>query len=191
MCDFSGRLIAWLDHELPADEAADIERHLRDCAECCLRVSVYERVSSALDAYCEAAMTSNSRCGTRGWKQMILGAGAIAAAAALLLAYPRERVAQPPAGSPVNPAVPVRDPAVATAEAEAAPANAIGRIHRRRVVAPVQRQETKWLPAQPAIEITIPAEAVLPPGAAPEGASFIADVSIAADGSAQQVRVRP
>ena len=30
MCDFSGKLIAWLDRELPASEAADVERHVRD-----------------------------------------------------------------------------------------------------------------------------------------------------------------
>ena len=29
MCEFSGKLIAWLDRELPASEAADVERHVR------------------------------------------------------------------------------------------------------------------------------------------------------------------
>ena len=34
MCDFSGKLVAWLDRELPAEEAADVERHLEACTEC-------------------------------------------------------------------------------------------------------------------------------------------------------------
>jgi hypothetical protein len=51
--------------------------------------------------------------------------------------------------------------------------------------------DAAWPAAAPAIEITIPAEAVLPPGAAPAGATFVADVTIASDGSAQQFRLRP
>ena len=59
MCDFSGKLIAWLDRELPDNEAADVERHLRACSECRSRVDAYEQVSSAFDAYCEAAIRAN------------------------------------------------------------------------------------------------------------------------------------
>jgi hypothetical protein len=39
--------------------------------------------------------------------------------------------------------------------------------------------------------MAIPADAVFPPGAVPEGVSFTADVSIGPDGSAQQIRFRP
>jgi anti-sigma factor RsiW len=48
-----------------------------------------------------------------------------------------------------------------------------------------------WTPAEPAIQIAIPAAAMFPPGAVPEGLTFIADVTIAADGSAQRLRLRP
>ena len=32
MCEFSERLIAWLDGELPEGEAAKMERHLGECS---------------------------------------------------------------------------------------------------------------------------------------------------------------
>ena len=48
-----------------------------------------------------------------------------------------------------------------------------------------------WTPAEPAIQIAIPAAAMFPPGAVPDGLTFIADVTIAADGSAQRLRLRP
>jgi anti-sigma factor RsiW len=48
-----------------------------------------------------------------------------------------------------------------------------------------------WTPAEPAIQIAIPAAAMFPPGAVPEGLTFIADVTIAADGSAERLRLRP
>jgi hypothetical protein len=47
------------------------------------------------------------------------------------------------------------------------------------------------LPAEPAIEIVIPAEAVFPPGAIPEGVSFNANLTIGADGFAQRLRLWP
>jgi hypothetical protein len=41
------------------------------------------------------------------------------------------------------------------------------------------------------IQIAIPADEMFPPGAVPEGMHFVADVTIAADGSAEQLRLRP
>jgi hypothetical protein len=114
MCDFSGRLIAWSDRELPEMEAADVERHVHTCAECQGRLHAYQKVSRTFDAYCDAAVASQIR----------------------------------PKGS-------------------------------------------NWLPAAPALEIAIPAEAMFPPGAVPEGVSFTADLTIGADGSAQRVRLLP
>jgi hypothetical protein len=40
------------------------------------------------------------------------------------------------------------------------------------------------------VQIAIPAEAMFPPGAAPNEMNFIAELTIAADGSVQQVRLR-
>jgi hypothetical protein len=47
------------------------------------------------------------------------------------------------------------------------------------------------LPAEPAIEITIPSDAMFPPGAVPEGVSFVAEVILGADGSAERLRLQP
>jgi hypothetical protein len=41
--------------------------------------------------------------------------------------------------------------------------------------------------AEPAIEIAIPADAMFPPGAVPTGMSFMAELTIAADGTALQL----
>ena len=30
MCDFPGRLVAWLDGELPEGEAAEVQRHVEE-----------------------------------------------------------------------------------------------------------------------------------------------------------------
>ena len=51
--------------------------------------------------------------------------------------------------------------------------------------------DASWPPAGPAIQIAIPGQAIFPPGALPEGINFVADVSIAADGSAQRLRLQP
>jgi hypothetical protein len=48
-----------------------------------------------------------------------------------------------------------------------------------------------WTPTEPAIQIIIPAEAMFPPGAVPEGINFIAELDIASDGSAQGLRLQP
>jgi len=66
---------------------------------------------------------------------------------------------------------------------------------RPRRVTPklVRTQASNWLqvPAQPAVEVAIPADSMFPPGAVPEGINFIADVNFAPDGSARQMRLRP
>ena len=61
MCDFSGRLVAWMDRELPDEEAADAERHVRDCSECRRRVDAYKQVSRAFVAHCDAVMEGTTR----------------------------------------------------------------------------------------------------------------------------------
>jgi hypothetical protein len=47
-----------------------------------------------------------------------------------------------------------------------------------------------WVSFEPAIQIAIPVEAMFPPGAVPEGITFIADLSIAADESVQGLRLQ-
>ena len=46
MCDFEKRLVAYLDKELPDNEAAEIGRHLEDCAECRALAAQFARTSA-------------------------------------------------------------------------------------------------------------------------------------------------
>ncbi|HYL83311.1 MAG TPA: zf-HC2 domain-containing protein, partial [Candidatus Angelobacter sp.] len=95
MCDFSGKLIAWLDRELPAEETAEVERHLESCSECRADVDAYRKVSGEFEAYCDAAITSSARRGAPRWAHVTAAAGASAALVALFLAMPRTRISPP------------------------------------------------------------------------------------------------
>jgi putative zinc finger protein len=185
MCDFSGRLIAWLDGELAADEAGEVGRHLRVCAECRGELNIYERLSGAVDACCEAAMLASAPRRQRYGKAVALGVSvaAVVAVVALMLAWPRGRHNVQPSARPA----PVAVPTIEEAQAAPAPKVPAKALHRLRAAVPAQSQEARWPIAEPAIQITIPAEAVFPPGAVPEGVSFVADVRIPAGGSPQQL----
>lgn len=199
MCDFSGKLIAWLDHELPAEETAAVERHLETCSECRCRVDAYKRVSSEFEAYCEDTIASNvPGGGAPRWVPVVSAAGAVAAVVVLFLALPRTRVQRPAFDSP---RVAVAASPAVVAKGLPAPVRSVHRVHRQHAVAPVQNQTENSavaqnqnaysLPDEPVIQIAIPAEEMFPPGAVPEGMHFVADVTIAADGSAERLRLRP
>jgi anti-sigma factor RsiW len=179
MCEYSEKLVAWLDRELPPDEASRLERHLPGCSECPQRIAAYVEVSAAMAGYCNSVMAASS---TRrpSWR-VLAGAGAVAAALLLLSFFPRT-----PAGRIPIPAPPgISPPAIAFEQPPVAARN----VPRRHIGKPVRVQNaTEQLPE---IEIAIPAEALFPPGAVPEGFQFVADISIGADGSAQSLRLRP
>jgi hypothetical protein len=67
----------------------------------------------------------------------------------------------------------------------------VKRVHRRRGIAPAKTANANWALPETAIQIAIPVEAMFAPGAVPEGITFIADVSMAADGSVQGLRLQP
>jgi anti-sigma factor RsiW len=198
MCDFSGNLTAWLDHELPQQEAAVVERHLEGCSECRERVGAYERVRIEVDAFCNAVSSSNARPRVRRWAPVVAAAGAVAALVVLFLALPRKHAEPPPFHSPQ---VAVEASRTALATTVAAPAKSIQRVDRRRAVAVMQSHDENPAPPQnqniyfpqdePVIHIAIPAEEMFPPGAVPEGMHFAADLTIGADGSAERLRLRP
>lgn len=183
MCDYSGKLVAWVDHELPDSEAADVERHIVDCAECRERIGAYEQVSASFVAYCDAVVEQKTPAPfiRRHWIPVLSG---VAAAAVLALVFMRASVKQ----------IPIQPRAAAAAAPdivrEAAP-RSVRTVHQRRPVARTKMASASWTPAGPAIQIVIPAEAMFPPGAVPEGISFIAELDIAADGSAQGLRLQP
>jgi hypothetical protein len=164
MCDYSGRLIAWMDGEALGEEAANIEWHVRQCAKCRQAVNRYAEVSGAFVACYEAAMAAQPRPKTSLWA---LGgmAAAVAIVAAILLAQPQaERF---PVIVPVSP-----HPPATAFERPPAPIVRV-RSRRSRSRAPVR---PPWIAAEPSVEVALPADALFPPGAVPPGFSFIADV---------------
>jgi hypothetical protein len=213
MCDFSGKLIAWVDRELPESEASDVERHIGACVECRHRLAVYQQASNAFEAYCEATFAAETRSKLPRWTIAACGAGAIAAAVAIaaLLMLPRERVALVPARALPRAAAQMLDappaPTQANLPVEAAhtPVIQINRGHHRYVAVPARTQHTTAavasqispgqgvspFPAEPAVEIAISADAMFAPGAVPPGISFTAELTIAADGTAERLGLHP
>lgn len=216
MCDESRKIVAWLDGELAAAEAEAVQRHVQVCAKCRQESQQFRRIGDGLaqefDAYCNAEMAfKRAACGVpRGDRAIRLPYGLSSAAAivslgafvaiivVLFVLIPRAptqlRVKIPAVSAIVPRAVSV---AAATMQSSAAvsaiPVHARAKkIPPRALTQPKQVQEdASWSPGEPAIRIAIPADEVFPPGAVPEGFSFAADISIAADGSAQQLRLRP
>ena len=202
MCDFSRKLIAWIDVELPADEAAEVKRHLEICVECKTSAISYERLSGAIVAYCDESLTVKTRVHSSHRTIVASAAGAIAAVIALLLLWPRTRMRSQQLSLP-QPTL-VAAPSVATA----APVHIrpVSKDYPRRAVRAVagftKRQDAFLPPSpaesvysvppnQPVVQIAIPAEEMFPPGAVPEGMHFAADMMIAPDGSAESLRLRP
>lgn len=181
MCEFSQRLVAWLDGELPEGEAAKIARHLAQCTQCRGQLAAYRQASAGFEAYSNkygdmALHVEPSRTSRRATRAMHAAAGAAAIAAGITLFF----LASAPLPSPLrtlaeNGSARAGSLAVQTAQKEPA------------TVAPASE-----LPAsEAAVEIAIPADDIFPPGAVPAGVSFTADVTMASDGSAEQIRLRP
>jgi len=208
MCDFSGRLVAWLDKEVPEDEAVFLERHLQVCVECQTRLVAYQEASGTFEAYCDAEIAGERRRSLPRWiPVMSAGAAAAVALAGLFLMFSRGRVVRPPINSQTADSSRATDPRVGTAHPVVAlqtPSSRVSRVervdrqhtsapaqHRSAGAATAQVHDVGALPVEPAIEITIPSEAMFPPGAVPEGVSFVADVILGADGSAEGLRLQP
>jgi len=197
MCDWESRLVAWLDRELPEDEAADVGRHLEMCAECRERARAYECTSIAFNAYFDAACRVEERPRTSPPKMVIVGVGAIAAVAvfALLARHPHRLVTNESmrvleATDPRASVSKVASLAASPSQTGPIKVSSTQKARRRSLIAALQKQDADRLPTGPAVQITIPAEAVLPPGAAPAGETFLLDLSIAPDGSTEGIRVR-
>jgi anti-sigma factor RsiW len=213
MCDYSRRLVAWLDRELQADEASEMERHFAACPECRNCTTELDRVSGVFEDYCEAlAQTKEERKASR--VAPILWAAAAAIVLAVMFAYPRGHVASPrqqPSVTAVAKTNSSPSLTVKAAENAPAPSKADHYAARRQAAdrsaegaasprlcsgqgcssTKVQGQSANWVAEEPAIQIAIPSEAMFPPGAVPEGVNFVADVSIGADGRVEQLRLRP
>ncbi len=164
MCEYSGRLIAWMDGELPGEEAINVERHVGQCVECRQAVSEYAEVSGAFLAGYEATLVVRPQRKTIRWAVGVVAAAAVILAA-ILFAQPRaERL-------PVFVPPPPHAPAVAFEK----PPGPMVRVRSRRspTRTPVR---PAWIAVEPSVEVALPADALFPPGAVPQGFSFIADV---------------
>jgi anti-sigma factor RsiW len=183
MCDVQARLIAWLDGELSSDEAGEVDRHINECQECRGRLAAYKQVTETFAVYCDAVVAAKTRRRVPRWVP-VLGS-AVVAAVVMLLGFPQRRAELPPVLTPTVAATSVPVPAAHAAEGAARKT-----IHKGHAVPPVAERTVKWQLPETAVQIAIPAEAMFPPGAMPNGMNFIAELSIASDGSVKQVRLR-
>jgi Putative zinc-finger len=183
MCDVSGKLIAWMDGELAEHEAADVDRHVRDCSDCRGRVNAFGEVSRLVEIYCDAAAEVGRRRKLPRWVPALAGAVAVAATLLFIL-HPITTNPAPVIARAANPA-PVLVPEVVSAPTQVK-AKA---VHRRPKGVTRRNSNTDWAFANPAFQIVIPADAMFAPGAVPEGTIFRADLSMASDGSVQGLRL--
>jgi anti-sigma factor RsiW len=186
-CDCSEKLVAWLDGELSIEEAAYLEQHLAACLACRREVDAYKKVSVSVQAYWDAATTSGTHRVAPLRVLPFVGAAAAALAVFLLQPHPRPResAVQPAPAIPSVVAVPDAKPA------SLAPSPHIKPARVRHPAEPPQSLQTNSLPAESAVQIAIPAEAFFPPGAFPQGVAFVADLSLAPDGSPQRLHLEP
>jgi hypothetical protein len=183
MCEFSSKLIAWLDNEMSDAEASAMDYHLRACRECQEQAEAFRKVSHAFAVYARTVPATPARP-PNPW---LLVPSAIAAAVlAVFLLWPgrlqntkpiiqRQAETQPPLPS----IVPDKS------------AQAVATVLRPRVPKRVRVQAAAWQPAEQTIQIIIPADALFPPGAFPEGVGFVADLRLASDGSPSGLALRP
>jgi len=194
MCDVDRRLVAWLDRELSEAETAEIDQHVKTCPECRSRADAYERASIAFNAYCDALRAASERQKTLRPKLAAAGAVAAVLALAFLAQYratqPRPHGRAPETTEADATLVGGLTAAVSPSAVHPLQDRLVRKVHRRNVVAPVEEQNVNPFSAGPAIQVTIPADAVLPPGAAPAGENFVVDFNIGPDGSAQEIRLR-
>lgn len=179
MCDYAGKLVAWLDHELPDEEATNVEWHVSQCAECRKAISAYEEVSAAFMACYEATMEARPR--RAGWRWAAVAGGV---AAAILVAA----VLTPPRLEQLPPReLAVHAPTIAFEETPSFQKTSSSERKSSRLVAVPRRSSppplpvaaplpSRWIPVERTVEVALPADALFPPGAVPPGFSFIADV---------------
>jgi hypothetical protein len=185
MCDFSGPLIAWMDGELAEHEAAAIEQHVKACADCRAQVAAYEDASRDFVAYYEATTQTTSATKPNRklprWAPVVVATGAVAALLLLAL-LPRAAKLAPPVPQMTVAAVPP-----VLSETPVSPLKPAGKRH---VAAHRKSPAANWAMANPAIQIAIPADSMFPPGAVPEGVTYVANLSLT-DGSLQGIRLQP
>jgi anti-sigma factor RsiW len=184
MCDSLERLVAWMDGELAPNEAAAVEQHVRDCDHCQQQVAAYEAASREFAAYYDT--TTQTVLASKPHQKLPIWvpiAAATAAAAAIVFLALLPRFAKP---APVDPQVAVTHLPIA-AEPATKPIPPVRRAH---AASHRKAPSENWAMAEPAIQIAIPADSMFPPGAVPEGVTYVANLSLT-DGSVQAIRLQP
>jgi anti-sigma factor RsiW len=197
MCDFADKLIAWIDGELAQEDAAQLERHTGECEQCRRYVASYKEISAAIVSHGDARWASQVQSQPWPWAPVF----ALAAAAVVIFFLARQGgVVRHASQTQASEVAHAGEPGAAKAlvALPRGPASKPLRKHRpegapvdARSPAHESIQDVKWIPQQSAIEITIPVESMFAPGAVPQGVSFSAELVVAADGSAQSIRLRP
>lgn len=188
-CDCSKQLVAWFDGELLNDQAVYLEQHLKACVECRTEVETYKKIGVAVQSYCEAAIISGTHRAEPLRVLPYVGAAAAAAGLAFFLLQPVPRVVapivQPGPAFPSVLVVPDAKPASLDRSPHITP------VRVRDSSGPARGLQSRSRLTESAIQIAIPAEALFPPGAAPEGVAFVADLSIAPDGLPLRLHLEP
>jgi hypothetical protein len=184
MCEFENRLIAWMDRELEPADALAIEHHVRVCIACSARADEYREISRSFANYCGVISTRKNSRRLR-WAVWSATVG-VAATAAMIMLMLRPRVEPMPFQRPAVP----KAPAMAFRIAPVNPPVPVEPTRPRPGRNNVEVSPPAWN-MEPSVQIAIPAEAVFAPGAVPPGFSFAAELSIANDGSARALRLRP
>ena len=203
MCEYSKRLIAWMDGELAESEAAEVEQHVRACPACGKCVSACEEICREFAAY-YAAFTQTRPVARRqkvsGW--VPIAASVAAVAAMLMIAFMTRSAKQVPTiqqkaaisstveTSPIAHAV-LASPSAAEDHYRPYRQQKAIRVGQPRRTTKLESRKAEWAMIEPAIQIAIPAEAMFPPGAVPEGVTYIANVSLGPDGLVQGIRLQP
>lgn len=166
MCELSGKLMAWLDHELQNDEMGQVREHIQACAPCQSQLGAFQQASSAFSAYRDAVLASKSVPRLPRCVPALSVATALATAAALFLFFHHTRVEPllaPPSSAQAAP------PAALLGKASVpAPSKT---IHRRRTSPPALTQGATLPPAEPAIQISFPVESMFPPALFPKASA--------------------
>jgi anti-sigma factor RsiW len=188
MCDFSGRLIAWMDGELAESDALALEQHVPACAACRECLLSYETASREFAAYYEGSTgTAIAPTPKRRLPLWVPIAASVAAVAAMLaIAFVPRTAKQVPA---VQQVAAIPSPA-ATAPIVQATSPVVQPVAKRHAAPHKTSRNTDWAMVEPAIQIAIPADAMFPPGAVPEGVTYIANVSLGPDGSVQGIQLQ-
>jgi Putative zinc-finger len=209
MCEFSSKLIAWMDGELGQMEASAIEQHLEGCSEC---RNIFQRCREASEAFAlyRDAVTTEVFAGwlNRPLPSWLLPVVGTAATIALLLLLVPKRFLIPVRQSlnaEIVPSVPLAAPPFAADERSLSGKGGTQTSHllaRKSAIAEKARERTRAaaeqvlargdektasesvvataMSSEPVIEVVLPADGMFPPGAMPEGMTYVANMTVAA-----------